>query len=164
MTGEAERYLAVGAALFALGALGFLTRRNMILLVLSTEMMLHGVSLTLVTFGQMHQSLEGQAFTIFILTVAACEAGLSLSLILTLYQKSKSLDVELWSELREADLPPPMAEEDAQGPPAEEPAATHYPHLTPAGIQPGRRTTNLHPGGNGTSTTFSSPDQPTRRL
>jgi NADH-quinone oxidoreductase subunit K len=163
MTGEAERYLAVGAALFALGALGFLTRRNLILMVLSAEMMLHGVSLTLVTFGQMHHSLEGQAFTIFILTVAACEAGLSLSLILALYQKSKSLDVELWSELREPELPPPMAEEDREGPPADQPAATHYPHLTPAGIQPDRRTTNEYPGGNGTSKTFTSTNQPTIR-
>jgi NADH-quinone oxidoreductase subunit K len=163
MTGDAEQYLAVGAALFALGALGFLTRRNLILMVLSAEMMLHGVSLTLVTFGQMHHSLEGQAFTIFILTVAACEAGLSLSLILALYQRSKSLDVELWSELREPELPPPMAAEDLTEPPLVQAAATHYPHLTPAGIQPGRRTTNEHPGANGTSTTFSSPDQPTIR-
>jgi NADH-quinone oxidoreductase subunit K len=160
MTGEAERYLAVGAALFTLGALGFLTRRNLILIVLSAEMMLHGVSLTLVTFGRLHHSIEGQAFTIFILTVAACEAGLSLSLVLALYQRTKSLDVELWSELREPDLPPPMAEEDREGPPADEPAATHYPHLTPAGVQPGRRTTNERPGGNGTSTTFSPSDQP----
>ena len=75
---EVERYLAVGAALFVLGALGFLTRRNLILMILSSELMLHGVSLTLVTFGRMHHSQEGQAFTIFILTVAACEAGLAL--------------------------------------------------------------------------------------
>ena len=87
MTGDVERYLAVGAVLFVLGALGFFTRRNLIVMVLSAEMMLHGVSLTLVTFGRVHHNLEGQAFTIFILTVAACEAGLALSLILALYQQ-----------------------------------------------------------------------------
>jgi NADH-quinone oxidoreductase subunit K len=162
MTGEVERYLAVGAALFALGALGFLTRRNLILMILSAEMMLHGVSLTLVTFGQMHHNVEGEAFTIFILTVAACEAGLSLSLILALYQKSKSLDVELWSELREADLPPPMAEDIAEGP-ADQPEVIHYPHLTPAGIQPDRRATNELPGGNGAKLTARGSDQPTIR-
>ena len=107
MTGDVERYLAVGAVLFVLGALGFFTRRNLIVMMLSAEMMLHGVSLTLVTFGRMHHSFEGQAFTIFILTVAACEAGLALSLILALYQKSKSLDIELWTDLREPDLPSP---------------------------------------------------------
>jgi NADH-quinone oxidoreductase subunit K len=94
MMGDVESYLAVGAVLFVLGAIGFFTRRNLIVMVLSAEMMLHGVSLTLVTFGRFHGSLEGQAFTIFILTVAACEAGLALALVLALYQKSKSLDVE----------------------------------------------------------------------
>ena len=73
---EELRSLMVAAGLFVLGAIGFLTRRNLILLVLSAELMLHGVSLSLVTFGKIHQNQEGQAFTIFVLTVAACEAGL----------------------------------------------------------------------------------------
>jgi NADH-quinone oxidoreductase subunit K len=136
MTGDVERYLAVGAVLFVLGALGFFTRRNLIVLMLSVEMMLHGVSLTLVTFSRVHQNLEGQAFTIFILTVAACEAGLALALILALYQKSSSLDVELWTELREPDLPQPMLAEDADQPPFLRPAPMRFPRLTPAGIVP----------------------------
>jgi NADH-quinone oxidoreductase subunit K len=98
--------------------------------------MLHGVSLTLVTFGRAHASLEGQAFTIFILTVAACEAGLALSLILALYRRTNSLDVELWTDLREADLPPPMAIEDAGEPPFVPPAPRRFPRLTPAGRVP----------------------------
>src|SRR3954463_4957277 len=114
--GDVESYLAVGGVLFVLGALGFFTRRNLILMILSAELMLHGVSLTFVTFSKVHNSFEGQAFTIFILTVAACEAGLALSLILALYQKSKTLDIEFWSELREADLPPPMLVDDAGQP------------------------------------------------
>ena len=133
MTGDAERYLAVGAVLFVLGAIGFLTRRNLILMVLSAEMMLHGVSLTLVTFSRVHHNLEGQSFTIFILTVAACEAGLALALILALYQKSKSLDVELWTQLREPDVLPPGAD-DAWSMEVEE--LEPMPTLTPAGIEP----------------------------
>jgi NADH-quinone oxidoreductase subunit K len=133
---EIERYLVVGAALFVLGALGFLTRRNLILMILSSELMLHGVSLTLVTFGRMHHSLEGQAFTIFILTVAACEAGLALALILALYQSSKSLDVEIWTNLREPDMPPPMVEEDRDEPAISLPTAQRFPKLTPAGREP----------------------------
>ena len=136
MTGEVERYLAVGAVLFVLGALGFLARRNMIVMVLSAEMMLHGVSLTLVTFSRVHHNLEGQAFTIFILTVATCEAGLALALILALYQRSKTLDIEFWTELREPDLPPPMAAEDAEQPPYLRPAPMRFPLLTPAGRVP----------------------------
>jgi NADH-quinone oxidoreductase subunit K len=83
----------------------------------------------------MHGTLEGQAFTIFILTVAACEAGLALSLILALYQQSKSLDVDIWSDLREPDLPPPLAEE-AREPPFPQPDPLHFPSLTPAGPRP----------------------------
>ena len=94
---EELRSLMVAAGLFVLGAIGFLTRRNLILLVLSAELMLHGVSLSLVTFGRIHQNQEGQAFTIFVLTVAACEAGLALSLVLALYRQTHSLDIRLWS-------------------------------------------------------------------
>jgi NADH-quinone oxidoreductase subunit K len=136
MTGEYQQYLAVGAGLFVLGGLGFLTRRNLILMVLSAEMMLHGVSLTLVTFSRMHQTLDGQVFTIFILTVAACEAALALALILALYQRSKSLDVELWTELREPGLPPPTFAEDRREPPIAPPRLWHFPVLTPAGRSP----------------------------
>jgi NADH-quinone oxidoreductase subunit K len=136
MTGDVERYLVVGAILFVLGALGFFTRRNLIVLMLSAEMMLHGVSLTLVTFSRLHHNLEGQAFTIFILTVAACEAGLALALILALYQKSNSLDVELWTDLREPDLPSPALVEAAEEPPFVPPKPMKFPSLTPAGIEP----------------------------
>jgi len=131
-----------------LGALGFLTRRNLILMILSSELMLHGVSLTLVTFGRMHHSQEGQAFTIFILTVAACEAGLALSLVLALYQKSKSLDVEVWTALREPDLPPPMVEEDRDEPAVTQPVAQRFPKLMPAGREPDARS-------NGATSTYN---------
>jgi NADH-quinone oxidoreductase subunit K len=136
MTIEVQRYLAVGAVLFVLGALGFLTRRNLILMILSAEMMLHGVSLTLVTFGRMHHSVEGQAFTIFILTVAACEAGLALSLILALYRNSKSLDVEVWAQLREPELPPRGRRGEE---PLRLPETQRFPRLTPAGRMPESR-------------------------
>lgn len=133
MMAEAQPYLAVGAVLFVLGAIGFLTRRNLILIVLSAEMMLHGVSLTLVTFSRVHHTLEGQVFTIFVLTVAACEAGLALALVLALYQRTKSLDVELWTALREPDLPAPLSFEPERVPPRRD---DELPHLTPAGLPP----------------------------
>ncbi|WP_437226488.1 NADH-quinone oxidoreductase subunit NuoK [Planctomicrobium sp. SH661] len=133
MGGDAERYLVVGAALFVLGALGFLTRRNLIMIVLSAELMLHGVSLTLVTFGRLHNTLEGQAFTIFALTVAACEAGLALALILALFQQSKTLDVDFWSSLREPDLPGPQLEQASTLPAGDE---QEFPRLAPAGRAP----------------------------
>jgi NADH-quinone oxidoreductase subunit K len=136
MTDDVARYLVVGAMLFVLGALGFFTRRNLIVMMLSVEMMLHGVSLTLVTFSRVHQSFEGQAFTIFILTVATSEAGLALSLILALYRRSNSLDVELWTDLREPDLPPPSEEEETGEPPFLPLSPQRFPRLTPAGVVP----------------------------
>jgi len=105
-------------------------------MVLSVELMLHGVSLTLVTFSRMHGNLDGRVFTIFILTVAACEAGLALALILALYQRAKSLDVELWTELREPGLPPPTLAEDRAEPPITPQRLWHFPVLTPAGRSP----------------------------
>jgi NADH-quinone oxidoreductase subunit K len=137
MSGDTGAFLAVGAVLFILGGIGFMTRRNLILIFLSAELMLHGISLTLLTFGRLHQNLEGQSFTIFILTVAACEAALGLSLILSLYQRSKSLDIDLWSQLREADLPRSALQRDVDQRPLDvEQAATPSPRLTKAGGMP----------------------------
>jgi NADH-quinone oxidoreductase subunit K len=161
MTGEVERFLIVGAVLFVIGALGFFTRRNMIVIVLSAEMMLHGVSLTLVTFSRVHHNLEGQAFTIFILTVAACEAGLALSLILALYQSSKSLDIEFWTELREPDLPPPMLAEDAEAAARIPLPPLAFPRLPAAGRVPDiRDTRDAERVDDAASPTAESPTEP----
>lgn len=134
MTPDDQRFLLVGAGLFILGAIGFLTRRNLILMVLCAELMLHGVSLTLVTFGRIHGTQEGQVFTIFTLTVAACEAGLALALVLSLYRKAHSLDINLWSELREPDVSAPPQELAVQAPVAD--GYENLPKLTPAGLVP----------------------------
>src|SRR5580765_8261786 len=104
MTISVSQYLIVGAALFVLGIIGFLTRRNLITLFLSAEMMLQGVTLNLVAFANHHGNMHGRVFTLFIVTVAACEAGLALALILMLYRNRKSLHVSLWQDLREASL------------------------------------------------------------
>lgn len=132
---ELESQLVIGATLFCLGIVGFLTRRNLIVIMLSAELMLHGVSVNLTAFSRYHGNPQGQVFTIFVLTIAACEAGLALSLILSLYQRRKSLDVFLWGKLGEDDLPV------FSGTPATSPVATSdpnadLPHLTPAGRMP----------------------------
>jgi NADH-quinone oxidoreductase subunit K len=125
-------YLILGAILFALGMIGFLTRRNLIILFLSAEMMLQGVALNLVAFARFHGNLQGQVFTLFILTVAACEAAVALALILMLYRRARSLDVSLWQDLREPGQEPIVDEEPL--PP--EPPPPILPHLTPAGPEP----------------------------
>ena len=82
--------------------IGFLARRNLIIMFLSAEMMLQGVAINLVAFARYRGNLQGQAFTLFIITVAACEAAIALALILMLYRSRRSLDVSLWQDLREA--------------------------------------------------------------
>jgi len=126
-----ESQLIVGAVLFILGMIGFLTRRNLILMILSAELMLHGVSVNLTAFGRQHGNASGQVFTIFVLTIAACEAGLALALILSLYQRRKSLDIFLWGNLGEPDSVKP-----AEYPPTAEPPAAEYPQLVPTGHVP----------------------------
>jgi NADH-quinone oxidoreductase subunit K len=131
-TGLLFQSLLVGALLFGIGMVGFLSRRNMIVMFLAAEMMLQGVSLSFVAWGRYHNDWGGQAVVIFSLTVAACEAAIALALVLMLFQRNGKLDIDAWHELRESNLPPYT---DAEIPETSEPAAA-WPHLTPAGIEP----------------------------
>ncbi|MFM1868661.1 MAG: NADH-quinone oxidoreductase subunit [Planctomycetota bacterium] len=94
--------LLVSALLFACGLVGFLSRRNMIIMFLCTELMFQAAALAMIAFGKVHGDLSGQVFVIFILTVAAAEAALALGLVVLLYRRRETLDSEAWSELREA--------------------------------------------------------------
>ncbi len=128
-----SNYLIVGAILFIMGLIGFLTRRNLILMFLCAELMLQGVALNFVAFSRRHGDLNGQVFTLFIITVAACEAALALALILMLYHRRPSLDVSLWQELRDPDQEPTL---DLDAPPPPETPEPALPKLTPAGVEP----------------------------
>jgi NADH-quinone oxidoreductase subunit K len=126
-------YLAIGAMLFGIGLVGFLSRRNMIVMFLSAEMMLQGVSLSLVAWSRFHNDFGGQALVIFIIAVAACEAAIALALVVTLFERSGKLDIATWQELREANQPA-FIEEPLPPEPPQHP--TEWPHLPPAGVQP----------------------------
>ena len=129
-------YLIVVSALMALGMIGFLSRRNLIIMFLSAEMMLQGTALTLVAFGRYHGNWTGQVFTIIILTVAASEAAIALALILVLYSRRGSLDVMLWQDLREPGLPRVEDRPEEAEPLEPVPGPETYPQLTPAGVEP----------------------------
>jgi NADH-quinone oxidoreductase subunit K len=133
-----RNYLFVGAALFALGMLGFLARRNLIVMFLSAEMMLQGTALSLIAFGRYHGNFTGQVFTIVILTVAACEASIALALVVVLYNRRSSLDVTLWQDIREEGVPAASPAQEASEAESIEPVPgpESYPILTPAGIEP----------------------------
>jgi NADH-quinone oxidoreductase subunit K len=125
--------LILGAILFGVGMVGLLVRRNMIVMFLSAEMMLQGVSISLVAWGRFHNDFGGQMLTIFILTVAACEAGLGLALFVVLFHRSGSLDITYWQELREESQSPYV---DRMVPEASDGERPVWPHLTPAGVEP----------------------------
>jgi NADH-quinone oxidoreductase subunit K len=132
MSSDLLSYLIVGAVLFTLGALGFLTRRNVIVAFLSAEMMLLAVTLNLVAFSYEHSNYQGQAFTAIVLTVAACEAALALALVSSLYRMRRTLDLGAWHDLGE-----PEAEDRPEAPEQESPQPVpHFPRLTPAGQVP----------------------------
>jgi NADH-quinone oxidoreductase subunit K len=95
-----QHYVTVGALLFAMGLVGFLTRRNLIIVFLSTEVMFQGIVVNLITFARFHQNLEGQAFAMFLLVIAAVEAGLALALVILLYRRKGSLDIDVWRMMR----------------------------------------------------------------
>ena len=94
-----NHYLLTGALLFGLGLVGFVARRNLIIMFLCTEMMFQGVVVTLGAFAKHHGNLSGQSFIIFILTVAACEAALALALVVLLFRHKRTLDAEDWNEM-----------------------------------------------------------------
>ena len=125
-------YLIVGGLLFAIGMIGFVVRRNMIVMFLCAEMMLQGVSVSLVAWGRYHQQWGGQMLVIFIIAVAAAEAGIGLALVMTLFQKSGSLDVTFWQDLREEGQPPFV---DREVPEVSAPDQV-WPSLSPAGVEP----------------------------
>jgi NADH-quinone oxidoreductase subunit K len=97
--------LIVGALLFGIGLVGFMSRRNMIVMFLAAEMMLQGVSLSLVAWSRYHNNFGGQMLVIFIIAVAACEAAIVLGLVTTLFQRSGRLDIADWHSLRESNQP-----------------------------------------------------------
>ena len=95
-----QHYLAVGGIMFAIGLIGFMTRRNLIIIFLCTELMFQGVAINLIAFGRFWGNLAGQAFVIFVLVIAAAEASLALGLVVLLYRQKRTLDADVWRELK----------------------------------------------------------------
>ncbi len=125
-------YLTIGALLFGIGLIGFLSRRNMIVMFLAVEMMIQGVSVSLVAWGRYHNNWDGQVMVIVMLAVAACEAAIAMALILMVFERSGKLDIAFWQRLREDNQPEYV---DRELPPPEE-EARQWPQLSPAGVEP----------------------------
>ena len=94
-------YLGLGAVLFALGLFGiFINRKNVIIILMSIELMLLAVNINLVSFSIYLQDITGQIFTMLILTVAAAEAAIGLAIIVAYYRNRGSVRVEEINEMK----------------------------------------------------------------
>jgi NADH-quinone oxidoreductase subunit K len=89
-----EHYLVVSVLLFCLGLVGVIVRRNLLVIYMSLELMLNAANLALVAFSRYTDSLDGQVFVFFIITVAAAEVSVGLALIVALYRKRQNAHVE----------------------------------------------------------------------
>lgn len=87
-------YLILGALLFIIGAVGVLTRRNALVILMSIELMLNAVNITLVAFSRFEGNLTGQIFSLFIIAVAAAEAAVGLAIIIVLFSNRETLNVD----------------------------------------------------------------------
>ena len=90
----------LAAILFFVGMLGFLIRRNLIVLFMSIEIMLNAVNLNLVAFSNHFGSAHGQVFAIFVITVAAAEAATGLAILIALYRISRTVNADEASSLK----------------------------------------------------------------
>ena len=89
-----EHYLVVSVALFCLGLLGVILRRNLLVIYMSLELMLNAANLALVAFSRFNGHLNGQVMVFFVITVAAAEVAVGLALIIALYRKRQTAHVE----------------------------------------------------------------------
>jgi NADH-quinone oxidoreductase subunit K len=93
-------YLAVSAALFMIGVMGVMLRRNIIIVFMSIELMLNAVNINLAAFSTQWQNAVGQVFAIFVIAVAAAEAAVGLGIILAFYRNKDTLDVDEMNIMR----------------------------------------------------------------
>lgn len=94
-------YLIVAAALFVIGVAGvFANRRNILVVLMSVELMLLAVNMNFIAFSRFLDDIHGQVFVFFILTVAAAESAIGLAILIVAFRKRRSINIEDWKELR----------------------------------------------------------------
>jgi NADH-quinone oxidoreductase subunit K len=93
-------FVILAGVLFAIGAGGVLLRRSGISILLGIELMLNAVNLTLVAFSRQHGQLDGQVFVFFVMAVAAAEVAVGLALLVAIFRKQQSIDVDRLNVMR----------------------------------------------------------------
>ena len=101
-----DHVVLLSVALFAVGLLGVMSRRNILVMLLSVEIMLNAANLALVAFSRLHANLDGQVFVFFTMTVAAAEVAVGLAIVIALYRLRRTTDVGETTELHDVDYGP----------------------------------------------------------
>jgi NADH:ubiquinone oxidoreductase subunit K len=95
-----NNFLLLGAALFCIGVYGVLARKNAVMVLMSVEIILNSVNLNLLAFSQLWGNIDGNTFALYIIAVAAAEAGVGLALVLLVYRNRKSISLDELSEMK----------------------------------------------------------------
>ncbi|MCX6545595.1 MAG: NADH-quinone oxidoreductase subunit NuoK [Acidobacteria bacterium] len=93
-------YLVLSAALFMLGVVGVMTRRNIIIILMSMELMLNAVNINLIAFSRQLGDVTGQVFAVFVICVAAAEAAVGLGIILAFYRNKETINIDEMNLMR----------------------------------------------------------------
>ena len=93
-------YLVLSAALFTIGVIGVMLRRNIIIIFMSIELILNAVNINLVAYSSQQQNVVGQVFAIFVIAVAAAEAAVGLGIILAFYRNKETVNIDEMNLMR----------------------------------------------------------------
>jgi NADH-quinone oxidoreductase subunit K len=88
-----EHYLVLSVALFTIGVVGVLTRRNILIVLMSIELMMNAVNINLIAFSSQLQHVTGQVFAVFVIVVAAAEAAVGLGIVIALFSNKETVNV-----------------------------------------------------------------------
>ncbi|MCM2352714.1 MAG: NADH-quinone oxidoreductase subunit NuoK [Pseudobdellovibrio sp.] len=95
-----EHYLVLSAVLFSMGMAGVLLRRNLIVLLMSIELMLNAVNISFVAFSKFNNNIEGQIMVFFVMTIAAAEAAVGLALAVSIFKRFKEVNIRFFEHLK----------------------------------------------------------------
>ena len=95
-----SHYMLLSAALFMIGVIGVMVRRNIIIIFMSIELILNAVNINLIAFSAQLQNAVGQVFAIFVIAVAAAEAAVGLALFIAIYRQRRTIDVNRMNLMR----------------------------------------------------------------
>jgi NAD(P)H-quinone oxidoreductase subunit 4L len=93
-------FLLLGAVLFSIGVYGVIARKNAVMVLMSTELILNSVNINLLAFSQMNGTIDGNTFALFVIGIAAAEVGVGLAMVLLIYRNRRSISLDELSEMK----------------------------------------------------------------